>query len=185
MPSSGDAAAAYFPDPAYEKYQTGLRRFAAGIIDSLVFMPVGVMTIFAIQSAPAILTLIWLILLAQLYWAYSIFFHKQWGQTLGKMVMRVKVYQINESSNLTWKHAILRDCVYLGIGILSVPLYIWEYSQGILTEIHSTSAPELALNILSFLWFGLEFATLLCNRKRRALHDFIAGTVVIKTDVKP
>ena len=34
---------------------------------------------------------------------------------------------------------------------------------------------------LSFAWGASELIVLLLNRKRRALHDFIAGTVVIHT----
>lgn len=32
----------------------------------------------------------------------------------------------------------------------------------------------------TFGWFGLEVVTMLTNNKRRALHDFIAGSVVIR-----
>jgi hypothetical protein len=36
-----------------------------------------------------------------------------------------------------------------------------------------------AINYLSYLWMASELVVLLFNKKRRALHDFIAGTVVI------
>jgi hypothetical protein len=35
---------------------------------------------------------------------------------------------------------------------------------------------------LPLLWFLVEIVTMLTNGKRRALHDFIAGTVVIRTN---
>jgi uncharacterized RDD family membrane protein YckC len=31
-----------------------------------------------------------------------------------------------------------------------------------------------------FAWFVLELLTMLTNNKRRALHDFIAGSVVVR-----
>jgi uncharacterized RDD family membrane protein YckC len=31
-------------------------------------------------------------------------------------------------------------------------------------------------------WFTLEIVTMLSNRKRRAVHDFIAGSVVMRVD---
>jgi uncharacterized RDD family membrane protein YckC len=34
-------------------------------------------------------------------------------------------------------------------------------------------------NAFYFAWLGSEFVVLLLNRRRRALHDFIAGTVVV------
>ena len=37
---------------------------------------------------------------------------------------------------------------------------------------------------LPMLWFFAEVITMLTNQKRRALHDFIAGTVVIRTNAQ-
>jgi uncharacterized RDD family membrane protein YckC len=34
----------------------------------------------------------------------------------------------------------------------------------------------------SVIWFIIEIVTCLLNEKRRALHDYIAGTVVVKND---
>jgi len=39
------------------------------------------------------------------------------------------------------------------------------------------------LTALPGLWFLAEVLTMLTNEKRRALHDFIAGTVVIRTNI--
>lgn len=38
--------------------------------------------------------------------------------------------------------------------------------------------------MLPSLWFVAEVLTMLTNEKRRALHDFIAGTVVVRTNIK-
>jgi uncharacterized RDD family membrane protein YckC len=38
------------------------------------------------------------------------------------------------------------------------------------------------LDWLATLWFLLEIATMLTNEKRRAVHDFIAGSVVIRDE---
>jgi hypothetical protein len=34
-------------------------------------------------------------------------------------------------------------------------------------------------------WFVAEVITMLTNEKRRALHDFIAGTIVVRTNLEP
>ena len=34
-------------------------------------------------------------------------------------------------------------------------------------------------------WFLLEIVTMTFNSKRRALHDFIAGSVVVKASARP
>jgi uncharacterized RDD family membrane protein YckC len=40
------------------------------------------------------------------------------------------------------------------------------------------------LTALPGLWFLAEVLTMLTNDKRRALHDFIAGTVVVRTNTE-
>ena len=40
------------------------------------------------------------------------------------------------------------------------------------------------LSALPALWFLAEVLTMLTNEKRRALHDFIAGTVVVRTNTE-
>lgn len=40
------------------------------------------------------------------------------------------------------------------------------------------------LTVLPGLWFVAEVLTMLTNEKRRALHDFIAGTVVVRTNTE-
>jgi len=37
------------------------------------------------------------------------------------------------------------------------------------------------VNILMQVWIWGEFLTMLFNKKRRAVHDFMAGTVVVRT----
>lgn len=43
-----------------------------------------------------------------------------------------------------------------------------------------TSGPGGVLGGVALVWFLLELGTMLASEKRRALHDYIAGTVVIR-----
>ena len=36
------------------------------------------------------------------------------------------------------------------------------------------------VNVLTHVWIRSEFITMLFNKKRRAIHDFMAGTIVIQ-----
>ena len=38
-----------------------------------------------------------------------------------------------------------------------------------------------SVNIIASIWIWSEFIIMLTNKKRRALHDFMAGTVVIRS----
>lgn len=124
---------------------------------------------------------------------YQIFFIGRWGQTVGKMVAKVKVVMI-DGSRATWKAAILRDLV----GILCQLVTISTAMQSL---IHITDSEYLALSLENkmkffnegagswhewsevgqYLWTFSELVVLLLNKRRRALHDFIAGTAVIHT----
>ena len=39
---------------------------------------------------------------------------------------------------------------------------------------------QMVIAFAEFAWFVAEILTMLTNKKRRALHDFIAGTVVVR-----
>jgi uncharacterized RDD family membrane protein YckC len=43
---------------------------------------------------------------------------------------------------------------------------------------------SILLSYVSLGWFITEVVTMLTNKKRRALHDFIANTVVINSNAK-
>lgn len=45
--------------------------------------------------------------------------------------------------------------------------------------------PMVALGFANLGWFLIEIVTMLTNPKRRALHDLIAGTVVVRIDPCP
>jgi len=42
---------------------------------------------------------------------------------------------------------------------------------------------NLTIVILMQIWVWSEFVTMMFNKRRRAVHDFIAGTVVVRSDV--
>jgi uncharacterized RDD family membrane protein YckC len=105
--------------------------------------------------------------------------HGKYGQTLGKMACKIVVLDVSEQS-LTMRQAVLRDI--LGLILLCVGLThnIPRIVQGI-----DISAPPNLLIVFSGLGlFLVEIVTMFTNDKRRALHDFIAGSVVIRKPSK-
>lgn len=104
-----------------------------------------------------------------LQFSYSIVLHAKTGQTIGKMIMGVKVLTEKESKIGYW-HSILRDSTDMA---LYLSLFYSLYSQ-------DHTLIFLFFILFSF-WTILDIITTLVNKKRRSLHDFIAGTVVMKT----
>lgn len=165
-------------------------RFGASIVDMLVSLPL----IFALQylgttSVPAAVTSA--ILTSLLFSIYVVYFHYRFGATLGKMAAGIQV-TLPDGSRIGLKQALLRSSVdisfallillaqiiallsvdpevYFGLGFVDramflIPLYPIWYS---------------AISTLNQFWYWGEFLTLLFNKRKRALHDLIAGTVVI------
>lgn len=131
-----------------------------------------------------------------LWAAYNIYFLGRWGQTIGKMATHVKVTRL-DGSPIGYKQAFLRHVVDLALTIIGKISFLvalfsvsrvnfeiagWEARNALLRD----ASPywgfwaEHALAI----WILSEMIVLLFNKKKRALHDFIAGTVVIKTKDK-
>lgn len=165
-----------------EKYQTFWPRFFAGFIDALVFLPLSFADAFlsAPERPPVVIT-IWSGIVYSSYWLYSVLLHSRYGQTLGKMAMKIKVLDLSKERIPTFRQAFLRDIGYIVLNTLSLVYLVYlvlagEYVAG--AEI--SSLPGRILMWASLGWFLLEIITMATNEKRRALHDYIAGTVVIR-----
>ncbi|MCH6258114.1 RDD family protein [Puniceicoccaceae bacterium K14] len=162
------------------RYQTGGARFLAGILDGFVFMPFNLLDEWLSSSITHELALAsWVALSFQVYWLYSVILHKKYGQTLGKMVMKIHVVDVSETKGLSYRQSFLRDSVYIGINVVTMFYYLFHTLTDSYTEDRADTI-GLAISLGSLFWFGLEIITMLTNSKRRALHDYIAGTVVIK-----
>jgi uncharacterized RDD family membrane protein YckC len=168
------------------KYSTTGARIGAAIVDAVIFIPFASLNGYLTEtlSGKAVLLILWIIFTMFVYWFYSIFMHGKYGQTLGKMAMGVKIVTYPDELPITFKNAVIRDLPYFIIYFLETCF---------LTAV--IVSPELAFNniisiitlILSFAnigWVLLEIFSMLFNDKKRAVHDLIAKTVVIRTDRK-
>lgn len=165
-----------------EKYLTGLKRLWAAIVDGIVFMPLLFVEQWIYKATNNISTLfIWATFVSFAPVIYSVILHYKTGQTIGKWVAGVKVLDISETRKLTPRQSIYRDSFYLIVTIVGLSYYSFLLissvdKQGILIDYLNFSANPI------FWWTLIELVTMLTNSKRRALHDFIAGSIVIKTE---
>lgn len=159
----------------YQKYMTFWPRFWAPSMDAIVLWPIVSLLPFLLSMilAEFILNMIQLFLCI-LQFAYSIYFHGTYGATIGKMVCKVKVVDAKTEQPITMRQAFIRESIPLVI-----ILFLIGYS---VTTEHA--APGLLLTVsIMYLWFFAEVITMFTNSKRRAIHDFIAETVVIRSDL--
>ncbi|MEL6447243.1 MAG: RDD family protein [Pseudomonadota bacterium] len=172
--------------PEDKRYKTFWRRFFGQIIDGLfisvmaaVFL-LGVFPIVLATGASGDWTILPpLILVNAAVIGYPIIMHAEYGQTLGKMATGVKVVDVSEARGLTLRQSVLRDAVPLISGVFATVGAVVQVSTGSLSDNGSPSAYKFH-EVLLGIWFLLEVITMLFNKKRRAVHDFIAGTVVTR-----
>jgi len=95
-------------------------------------------------------------------------------------------------SSIGWYEALLRDSVGIAFGVIStvatligflrVPESSWSHHWMQQAKLLHDARPAWgrAAGTAAAVWSWSELVVLLLNRRRRALHDFIAGTVVIR-----
>lgn len=128
---------------------------------------------------------------------YEVYLVRRFGGTPGKRVMKVSIRKV-DGSPVGYREALLR---YLPQGLLGVILLVATIIADFqLTDAEFFSAPSFIeraqlvkaatpvwagpFEVLMHLWIWSEFIVMMTNRKRRALHDFIAGTVVIRDSIQ-
>jgi len=166
------------------------RRLCAFILDLAILSPLLLITwwgnhrfhFFPLYSLP-------FIALFSLY--YSMHLVRRFGGTPGKLIVGLRIRKL-DGSPVGYREAGLRFLPEFALWLITsagliVPLFEIDNPNFRLLDVLeqdrvlSDLAPpwyamaEGALQI----WMCSEFIVLLTNRKRRALHDFVAGTVVI------
>ena len=160
-----------------DKYKTFGPRVGAIIVDSLI-TAVG-LGILSLLTGFRESSWFWWIDSAILI-AYAVILHGLYGQTLGKMATGVKVLDEKTESAITFTQAALRDCVPI-MSTLVLIIVALLLQSGIITNVSGWLEMGLMIFTWTLLaWHLLEVISMLTNQKRRAIHDYIAGTVVIK-----
>lgn len=161
---------------SHERYSTFWPRFWAPSIDSIILWPITsllpLVIFYALPSALNVLS----IFTTLTYYAYSIYFHGTRGGTIGKLKCKIKVVNAKSEKRIGIKQALLRD---------SIPLILSVFLYGYILVLEPSNLGESrylqVVPAIFGLWFLAEIITMLTNEKRRALHDFIAGTVVVRS----
>jgi uncharacterized RDD family membrane protein YckC len=122
---------------------------------------------------------------------YSVYLVRRFGGTPGKLIVGIRIHKLN-GDPVGYREAFLRYLPDFIFGILmsiALLLPLFRMSDA---EYHSLAFAERLKRMVELAppwykplqwvqnaWVWGELLVLLTNRKRRAVHDFIAGTVVI------
>ncbi len=174
------------------RYSTFAPRFWVGTVDGCILCPI-FLTVSAVLTLniPRALAASLLFVQGLVGLLYSILMHAHYGQTVGKMTTKVRVVDYRTEGKISFRQACLRESVPIIFITTSLAFDLSSMLTGRLApcEIIRGSAflAERPFGIplaIGFLWFALEILTMLTNKKRRAVHDFIAGTIVVRTNTR-
>lgn len=166
------------------------KRFCSIWVDVLVLLPFAFLFTWS-EGFNRTLAIILAVPSTVLFPFYSIYFNARFGGTLGKLAVGIRITKPN-GEKIGWKAAWLRSSVDLIFAFLMLVLTLWalvlvdprEYtSAGLLQRLQLLSSYYpwwyRLIIIGQQVWLWSEVVILLLNRRKRALHDFIAGTVVV------
>lgn len=172
-------------------YASFWQRLAAMLIDILVLLPI--LAFFELVNTGTKLSeIILLIPTAITYDCYTVYCHGRYGQTIGKRVMGISVVLVSGKA-IGWREAWLRSSVDIFFTVLGISSSFMALIaiNNVQTESVGWFQHVKDLHKYEPVWlnwtedaqgiWGLsEVIIMLLNKKRQSLHDFIAGTVVIK-----
>ncbi|HYG01112.1 MAG TPA: RDD family protein [Chryseosolibacter sp.] len=164
-----------------EKYETFWRRFFAGLIDGVIFVPIGLIDYLIMDSENTLLLSIGAVFSYSSFYIYSVYFHWTTGQTFGKSWMDVRVIDKSEEKLLTLKQSLMRDSIHITLEIVGLIVLISRIIQLGHYPLDDSILRNY-LNWLTTLLFLLEVGTMLTNPRRRAIHDILAGSVVVRDE---
>ena len=168
------------------------RRLSALLLDTLIMSPLIAFVLWGSENF-RLFNLYYLVPGTLFGFFYSVYLVQRFGGTPGKRLMKVRIVKVG-GEQITYREAMLRYIPewLLSIGS-SVGLVIAAFH---LTDVQYFSAPSIAermqmlesatppwygaMHLVLNIWIWSEFIVMLTNKKRRAIHDFIAGTLVIK-----
>ncbi len=164
------------------KYHTFWKRLGAGLIDGLIFVPLSLIgDLFDKANHPTIF-IGWTLVNTICWTTYVVVGHGKYGQTIGKWLMHIKVLDFNEKNTIGYTRAFYRELIWILVDITGILYFGWLlYKDSTINKLIIESVDDF-LGLLTLGWLIIELITMLFNSKRRALHDYIADSVVIDLD---
>lgn len=170
-------------------------RVGAKFIDLLVMSPIIGLTYWLSSLSRSFY--LWSIIPSTLFALfYSVYLVRRYGGTPGKLVLKLNI-QMKDHSPVTLKAALIRETPMilmgaasnLGLGLAALTMddatylaYGFFERSTVLAASGADWVPLIGWLINGWTWVGA--IVLLLNKRRRAVHDFIAGTVVVNLSQK-
>lgn len=171
-------------------YAGSWKRFCAGFADAFIIMPLAFFFVW-LEGFDRTLAIIITIPSTILFAMYNVCFNARFGGTPGKLVVGIRITRPN-GTPIGWLEAWKRSAVDLAFACLTFIVEVLALahvdptlypSLGWMerTKLLQTHQPSWfdSVFVLQQVWIWSEVIIILFNRRKRAIHDFIAGTVVV------
>lgn len=168
-------------------------RLGAQLVDTLLSIPILIMVEHLNKFGTPNTYIATLILVQVFFLLCYIYFPVVHGGTPGKLLLNLRIVKLN-GQPVGWRASLLRYSLALGLSLFQVALYAYCIKKGdyeVFSNLHwyehghylGVFSPLLYKSFLcaDYLWMITAVISIVIDKKRRAIHDFIAGTVVVKT----
>jgi uncharacterized RDD family membrane protein YckC len=174
-------------------YASFSQRLGAYLLDFLFILPLAVLFVWggnqsrffsAYYLVPGIVFGFW----------YHVYLVRRYGGTPGKLALKIKITKV-QGGPVGYREAFLRYVVLFvlatisQVALLQATLGMSDSDYFVLDwrerglQIYALAPHWLSpLTLLTNAWIWSEFIVMLTNEKRRAIHDFMAGTIVVRSD---
>jgi uncharacterized RDD family membrane protein YckC len=172
------------------RYAGIFRRVGAGLIDMVIIL-LFALGIHWLSPHSRLIDGIWGVIIYFAGLVYSVYLVKRFGGTPGKRLLNLRICR-TDGSAIGYREAILRESVQTvlgGVSMIGMLMAFLSVSDADYLSYEVMQRPEFLLEHVP-VWYGFmdncsvawtysEFIVMLTNKRRRSLHDLIAGTVVI------
>jgi uncharacterized RDD family membrane protein YckC len=163
------------------KYRTVGKRFFAAIIDGLLFIPFTIINSTLMHQVD-LKTLTIINVVESIIWTlYIVIAHGKYGHTVGKKSMKLKVLDLSEENLIGYWRAFLREAIPFFIALGTGMYTLSRAGNMTVSEYTEEYGGDLTF-FIPLIWLVIEIVSALTNNKRRAVHDWIARSVVVRID---
>lgn len=169
-------------------------RFFSRLLDSLIALPLSLLVVFSTSYGAFAVGLLAIFVFGLFTEVYMV---RRWGGSPGKLVSGIRIVKV-DGEPVGYREAILRALPNLLFGVCSSIALLKAFSVACgpgytnLPFIQRMAGLEAVapgwsdpMTFAQNIWTWSELIVLLTNEKKRALHDFLAGTVVVIVQQSP
>ncbi|MGL1900691.1 MAG: RDD family protein [Fibrobacterales bacterium] len=167
------------------------RRVCAVLIDGFVFMiPFFLLQPLILNNVvrlyPVFQSFFWLLCLS-----LNIYLLTKFGASIGKMIMGLQVVKLDNNS-IKFSNAMIRTSIDLSLAFITAfstyliftDIDLYKFSELTFTERNIVIAQSrtmimIVIGVFQTYWMCSEIIVMQLNKDRRAIHDFMAGTLVV------